>query len=193
VIEFALVSVFLVPLLLGTVNVGMNLSRSIQGTQVSRDAGHMYARQVDFSIPANQDLIVRLAGGLNMTRTGGDGVVILTKVMMIGAAECLAGGLAVAQCPNYNQAVIINRIVVGNASMRQSSLGTPPGNLLGSNGDIEMADYLTNSATVAQNFSQILVLQAGEYAFVAESYFSSPEWSFPGSWDNTSVYARTMF
>jgi hypothetical protein len=40
-IEFALVATLLLPLLFGTVVVGLNLGRSIQVTQVSRDTGHM--------------------------------------------------------------------------------------------------------------------------------------------------------
>ena len=102
VIEFALVTVFLVPLLLGTVNVGMNLGRSIQVTQVSRDAGHMYVRWVDFSLAGNQEIIVRLAQGLGMSRTDGNGRVTLTKIMFVGQTECEGAGLDVGQCPNYN-------------------------------------------------------------------------------------------
>lgn len=84
VIEFALCSVLLVPLFLGTVVLGMRLGRSIQVTQVARDTAHMYARFVDFSKAGNQDLVVRIASGLKMTRTGGNGVVILSQVMRIG-------------------------------------------------------------------------------------------------------------
>ncbi len=193
VVEFALVSLLLVPLLLGTVNVGMNLSRSIQGTQVSRDAGHMYVRQVDFSMPGNQDLIVRLADGLGMTRTGGQGVVILSRIQFIGATECQSAGFSIGACPNYNKAVITQRIVIGNASMRKSDFGTPPAKFVSPSGDIAPADYIVDSQLVATGFSGLLPLTAGELAYASEAYFSSPDWSFPGLYPSTAVYSRTIF
>ena len=48
----------------------MSLSRSLQVTQISRDAGHMYVRYVDLTQAANQDIIVRLASGMGLTRPG---------------------------------------------------------------------------------------------------------------------------
>jgi hypothetical protein len=190
-LEFALVVGFLVPLLLGTVNVGMNLSRSIQVTQVSRDAGHMFARYVDFSLPGNQDLIVRLAAGLGMTRTGGNGKVILSKIMFVGETECAAGGLTLAQCTNYNQPVILQRIVIGNASLRASAFGEPNPALLDSQGNV--ANYLTDVSARAVGFQGLLALQPGEFAYVSEAFFQSPDYDFPGFSRNSSIYARTIF
>lgn len=193
IIEFALVSVFLIPLLLGTVNIGMNLGRSIQVTQVSRDAGHMYVRWVDFSLPANQNIIVRLAQGLGMTRTGGNGKVILSRVMFVGKLQCEGGGLSLAQCTNYNQPVITQQIVIGNPSIRESALGEPPANLLDSKGEITPAEYLTNILTRARNFNNILALQPGEFAYVSEAVFSAPDYDFPGFFKSPQIYARTIF
>lgn len=190
-VEFALVVVFLVPLLLGTVNVGMNLSRSIQVTQISRDAGHMFARYVDFSLPGNQDLIVRLAAGLGMTRTGGNGKVILSKIMFVGETECAAGGLTIAQCTNYNQPVILQRLVIGNTSLRSSAVGEPNPALIDSQGNV--ANYLTDTSARATGFDQLLALQPGEFAYVSEAYFQSPDYDFPGFTRGTSIYARTIF
>jgi hypothetical protein len=67
-IEFVLVaSLFLVPLLLGLFSVGLGLIRDMQGVQLTRDVGHMWARGVDFSTQANQDLLAtRLAQGLSL-------------------------------------------------------------------------------------------------------------------------------
>ena len=192
VVEFALVSVFLVPLLLGTINVGMNLGRSIQVTQVSRDAGHMYVRWVDFSLPGNQEIIVRLSHGLGMTRTGGNGEVTLSKIMFVGQLECEAGGLDVGQCPNYNQPVIMQRLVIGNDSLRDSTVGEPNPALIDEEGNI--ADYLTDSSARSPGFNDILALQPGEFAFVSEAFFESPEYGFPGyTEEERSIYARTIF
>ncbi len=193
IVEFAVATMFLLPLLLGTVNVGMNLSRSIQVTQLSRDAGHMFVRFVDFSEPGNQDLIVRLATGLGMTRTGGNAKVILTRVMMIGADECAAGGLQVQECTNYMLPVITQQIIIGNAALSPSALGEPPSNLKDSKGEISMSDYLTDVRTRAVGFNSILALQPGELAYVAEAVAEAPDLSFPGFFEQTRVYSRTIY
>ena len=190
-IEFALCMTLLIPLFLGSVVVGISLRRSVQVTQVSRDAGHMFARWVDFSQPANQDLIVRLAQGLNMTRTGGNGVVILSKVMHIGSTECTAGGLTVGQCTNYNLSVIVQRIVIGNAGLRSSSFGTPGSGLLNSKG--EVSNYLTESSARTTGFSNLLSLQIGELAYVSEAFFALPALRFSNYRAIEGVYARTFF
>lgn len=189
-IEFALVAPPLLVLLFGTVVVGSNLGRSLQATQVSRDAGHLYARAVDFSDAANQNLIVRLAQGLGMTRTGGNGVVILSTVTYIGQPQCDAAGLSHAACVNLNYTVFIHRIVIGNPAARASSFGTPRPSLVGSNGDV--SNYLTDQSTRANGFSALLALQPGDVAYVAEAYFQSPDFAMPG-FQTTGVYARSIF
>lgn len=182
-------SVFLVPLLFGTVNVGMNITRSIQVMQVSRDAGHMFARYVDFSLAGNQDIIVRLAAGLGMTRTGGYGRVTLSKVMFVGAAECTAASLTDAQCKNKNYPVIMQQLVIGNSTLKSSSFGTP-GN---KDGQGFVPSYLTDTSARATNFTTLLALQSGEFAYVSEAYFKDPSYDFLGKQKGTSIYARTLF
>ncbi len=189
-IEFALVSTILLPLLCGTVVVGMNLNRSIQVAQVSRDAGHMYSRNVDFSDPANKRIIERLAEGLGITVSGGQGVVILSTVMFVGEAQCAAAGLAASACTNLNQPVITNRIVIGNASLRASAFGTPSPDLISSTGNV--SNYLTNTTARASGFQSVLPMQAGDVAYVSEVYVSSSDYGLPG-YESTGVYCRTIF
>ena len=50
-IEFAFSMLVMVPLLLGTGVTGINMIRSLQTVQLARDAGHMYARGVNFTQP----------------------------------------------------------------------------------------------------------------------------------------------
>ena len=125
-IEFVLVSsVFLVPLLLGLFSVGFGLIRDMQGVQLTRDVGHMWARGVDFSTQANQDLLAtRLAQGLSLVSnsgnitggTTGNGVVILSIFTNIGAGTC--GG-----CNNGGHTVLVRRVVIGNHSKFTSAYG----------------------------------------------------------------------
>jgi hypothetical protein len=190
VIEFALVASFLMPVLFGTVVVGLNLGRSIQVTQVSRDAGHMYARSVDFSDPANQNIIERLAQGLPIHVSGGTGVVILSTVMFAGQAQCTAAGLIGSACTNLNQSVFIHRVVIGNSSARASAFGTPNPEIIDSSGHV--TNYLTNTSARANGFSAVLPLQAGDMAYVSEVYVPSTDYSLPG-YQSTGVYGRTIF
>ena len=189
-IEFALVATLLLPLLFGTVVVGLNLGRSIQVTQVSRDAGHMYARNVDFSAPANQALIERLAQGLDIHATGGSGVVILSTVTFIGQAQCTAAGLSSGACANLNYPVIINRIVIGNSSARSSAFGAPNPELIDGSGNVD--DYMTNTSARADGFNSVLALQPGDLAYVSEVFASSSSYGMPG-YQTTGVYCRTVF
>jgi hypothetical protein len=196
VVEFALVSVFLVPLLLGTVNLGLTLGRSIQVNQVCRDAGHMFVRQVDFSKAANQNVIQRLGEniGLNTTTPASSkGVVTLTKILYMGATECLGAGLAVNNCPNYHTPVITHRIVMGKASLRSSDFGTPASSLIGTDGNILPAQYATQASCRATTIGSLLTMNDGDQAYIAESYFEAPEWKFPGSYELTGTYSRAIY
>ena len=189
-IEFALVTTLLLPLLFGTVVIGLNLGRSIQVTQVSRDAGHMYSRSVDFSEPANQALIERLAQGLDIHVTGGGGVVILSTVTFIGDNECDAAGLVGGACTNRDYPVMIQRIVVGNSAARSSAFGTPNPELLDSKGNV--ANYMTNTSARADGFMSVLALQPGDLAYVSEVFAPSSDFGMPG-YETTGVYCRTVF
>ncbi|MGB9610198.1 MAG: hypothetical protein ACPL7M_04440 [Bryobacteraceae bacterium] len=192
-IEFALGFALLMPLYVWMLIYGLDLKHLMQVSQVSRDAGHMYARGVDFSLPGNQDVLVRLAAGMRMTRTGGAGVVILTRVLKVGAQDCTDGGIALSSCSNLGQAVITQRIVVGNPSLRPSKIGTPPASLLLADGSIAPSDYLTKSGARTVNFDSILNLADGELAYVAEAWFESPVKDFPTNNSRGPLYARTIF
>jgi hypothetical protein len=200
-VEFALCAVFLIPLFFGAFVSGISLVRAIQATQVSRDAGHMYVRHVDFSLDSNKDIVVRLAKGLNLTRDGGDGVVILTKIRAITPDDCLAVGMASGTCANSNQAVIVQRLYIGNRQVAQSAFGTPGASAYDPNstrGEILPLEYLNNPSLRAQGFSTLLALQPAELAFVSEAIFNLPDLAFvpdfgSGQTPVRRVYARTIF
>ena len=177
IIEFALVAPLLVVIIGGVAVTGVNLARMVQVSQVSRDAASMYVRGVDFSRTGNQDVLVRLSRGLNITRTGGDGVIILSKVTFIPHSKCQ--DLQLASC-NSNDYVITQRIVIGNGSLRSSALGTPLSHLIDSQGNVR--DYMKEPSAVA-NFSGI-TLGDGQYSYVAESYVRGT---------GEGVYSRAIF
>jgi hypothetical protein len=45
----------------------------------------------------------------------------------------------------------------------------------------------------ADAFTAVMTLNAGEFAYVSEAYFKTPEIDMPGFRDNTYVYQRNIF
>ncbi len=191
-VEFALSMAFLTPLLLGTFNVSMNLGRNLQVTQLARNAGHMYVRWVDFSQTASQDLVVRLATGLNMTRTGGDATVILSQITVPTAADCTANNLTSAQCVNRDVPVIIHRIQFGNTALRGSNFGAAAVTR-GADGSIAPLVYLQQTGARATNWTGVMTLQQGEVAFVSEVFARSSSINLGGGNAANGVYARAIY
>jgi hypothetical protein len=194
-LEFALSTFVWVPLLLGLYVIGFNLIRAIQVTQVTRDAANMFAKGVNFSETANQDVIYRVASGLNFKRSGGQGTLFLSSVMYIGAAQCTAAGKAAntGSCPNLNQPVITRRLVMGNAQAATSAFGTPRSAIVASDGYLAPSSYLTESTARATGFNAVLPLTAGEVSYVVEMFQPSPDLDVPGFMSGTGVYARSLF
>jgi len=188
IVEFAFSLLLLIPLTIGVYVMGFNLTRGIQVIQVGRDVGHMFARGVDFSVPANQDIAVKLAGGLGLTRTGGDGTVIISKVYFIGHDQCAAGGLTDDQCTNINWPVFTKRIVVGDPAILVSAHGTPSSVL--SDGTVN--NYLRDTTARANGFIALMPnMGPGMDSYMVEVYFRSPGLRLDGG--PTGVYSRSIF
>ena len=199
-VEFALCLAFLTPLLLGLFSIGMNLTRNMQVTQVSRSTGLMFVRQIDFSILQNQRLIVRLTEGLGMKLNtnydpdpNGRGVVIVSQVTIPSDSDCTGAGLTLGACTNRGVPVITYRYRFGNTTLRTSDFGQPSSTLIAADGSVAVNDYLTNTALRATNFGSVITLNADEIAYVTEVYFSSPDYDLPGWMSNTGVYSRSIY
>jgi hypothetical protein len=195
-LEFCFVVwLFWIPLFLGMVVIGFNLIRAVQVTQVCRDTGHMYANGIDFSQSAYQNLLVSLAIGLNMTTNGGNGVVVLSTVMYVDSAACTAGGYSAntTSCPNLNQIVFTRRIVVGNSTLHSSNLGSPNSSDLDTSGNVSVAGYLTHTANRVTNFSSVIPLTSGQFAYVSEMFVSSPDTTWYSVLSTPQIAARSIF
>jgi hypothetical protein len=187
-IEFLIcVSLFWLPLFLGTVQFGFQLIQAIQVTQVCRDAGHMYAYGIDFSQTSNQYLLASFAPNLNVDPTGqgGTSVVILSTVNYIGTADCQAGGYS-STCPNYGNIVFTDQVVAGNPAIHSSAFGTPPTNSNGtvSAGSPTTSGYLNESSAVVTGFPNITLSTGSsgqQYAYISEMYSKSStlNWFLP--------------
>ncbi len=198
IVEFALAASVMIPAIIGSAGVGMQLGRSIQVAQVSRDTCKMFFTGVDFSIANNQKLIGRLAYGMGLASSAdgtinptGNGLVILTRVQKVGAAQCQLGGYSSGNCPNKGALVIIKRVNIGNTSLTPSHFGNPSSMLLQGGGEVLAADFADEASLVVPSAAptQHLNLADGQYTYVTESFFRMP--SMAGFGGNQS-YAFNM-
>jgi hypothetical protein len=190
-IEFGLIVFPLILILFGVTVIGLQLGQSVRGSQITRDAASMYVRGIDFTLEANQDLLVRLAQGMGLAKTGGKGVLIFSKVTWVSQAQCTAAGLS--PC-NGDRHVVTQQIIVGNVSLRASALGSP--NSAGAQGLV--LDYMQNPTAIAD--STVLAPlhldapeHAGDVAYVTEGYFDTPEIRIPGFERDPGVYTIALY
>jgi hypothetical protein len=174
---FVLGAIFLVPLSIGVLLVSSNASQYDHANQISRDVASMYAQGLDFSKNSNQSIAMRVAEGLGMPE--GQGVIILSRVRVVHDADCREKTRG--ECANNGRPVVTQRYVIGNGALRYSSLGTPA-NVDSATG--EVPNWAIETSARAQDFSASL--KAGEFAYVAECYLTSPE-------HRSGVYARAVF
>ena len=190
-LELALIVAVSVPVLLGVSGLGIRLGRTLDATQVTRDVAHMYALGTDFSLSGTQTIARTLSREFSLTNTG-TGVLILSRVVKVFQADCDAAG--VPGCPNRNQPVLAQRIVIGNATLRASAFGTPSAVYLDGQGNITSHNYCSQPSLVAVGFDSVLSLLQGQSAYLVEGYFSMPEinltyFGSPGG----GYYVRMLF
>lgn len=192
-VEFALVSLVIIPLMLGTVFLGFAMGNNIEAVQISRDIAHMYAKGADFSSAQNASRAFKLAKNYDLSSTG-NSVVILSQVIKVYQTNCDAAGLSAGQCANLGENVFVNRIVVGNASLKLSSFGTPNPAYLDGRGNLGAADYLTQTGAKATAFSSLLAQRVGAIAYVAEVFLPVPNFNFYGNTNGTpGVFVHSIF
>lgn len=163
-IEFALSLLVLVPLILGTGAIGINMIKHLQTVQLARDSGHMFARGVDFSQPGSQNILATLGTSLGMTTSSSStAVVILSALTYVDDNTCVAGNTAAGlgnstSCPNHGSWVFVQRLEVGNMGLRTSNYGAPITNgsdvknnvTLDSQGKISIDQYTQRTGAIAQ-------------------------------------------
>jgi hypothetical protein len=162
IIEFSFATLVLVPLLLGTIGIGLNLVQHLQTVQLARDAGYMYARQVDFTQTANKTMIAGLGAdvGLSTNASTSRAVLILSTVKYVDSAMCQSDNKwnittnTPNGCTNYQQWVFAQRIVIGAPAVQSSGFGSPVTSggdpvVIDSAGNISLDDQVTNSGDLA--------------------------------------------
>jgi hypothetical protein len=157
IIEFSFVMVVLVPLLLGTVGIGLRLVQALRTQQLARDSGRMYARDLDFSQPGNKTILATLGAEVGLQTDGtGNSVLVLTTVTYIDKGMCQLDGYALdgagdpIGCPNWKSWAFAQRLIIGNSSIRTSNLGSPlvtgpnPVTVNSTTGKISIHDQVSN-------------------------------------------------
>jgi hypothetical protein len=207
---------FLVPMFTGAFTIGMAVTKGIQVSNVARDALVLMVRAItdpnsglDLSQTQNQRIIVRAAQGLGMNAnaqydpsTTGLGVVILSKVILVGNAECSLGIVPApggappwnaGNCPNFNNYVFAYRIVIGNGTRWASVLGNP-GVAVQSDGTITPSNIASNTADRVTNFTAAsgMTLTQGVYALFSEMYADINYLNFFSVLRNPTVYVRNV-
>jgi hypothetical protein len=195
-IEFVLcASLLIVPLLLGTAVLGLNVIREIQVTELCRDATHMYSQGIDFTQTSYQNELNKIAQGMNLSTNG---IIILSTITYVDQAACEAayGTNYSSQCTNYQKTVFTRQVVLGNTSLKASAWGTPPVDPTNSD-NVTQANQLSNSAAVASsggsNFSLITLSASTQFAYVGEVYFQTPDLSWWGPLGSTGISSRFVF
>ncbi len=212
--EFALALMVLVPLALGTGAIGVNLLRNASTVQLARDAGHMFARQVDFSQAGNVAILNRLGANVGLNGSSGSAVVILSALTYVDTNTCTAVGAVdasgnpTAACTNYQKWVFTTRLQIGNTSLRTSNFGSPltsgpNGVTVDSSGNISISDYVTKSGAQA-NFSSAnginpysnvggntSGLPSGQKLYLAEA--AAQGWAMPPFTNGSPAYSFGFF
>jgi hypothetical protein len=195
IIEFVLVTtLILVPLLLGTMVVGFNIIRNMQVHQVSRDAGHMFARGVDFSTTSgagNRAILTYLAPRLADSSSAGTGVVIFSSIEYVGATTC-------NKCVNEGHAVFTRQLTIGNSALFFSKFGTVPTGSMATDGSGTVTNPFTDPAVLADGILAVLnvdgyTMNDSQIAYVSETYFTSTDFDIKGFLKPSAVYARAIF
>ena len=191
-IELALILSLGLTLLLGVTGVGVRLGLTLNGTQLTRDVGHMYGLGADLSQPGAQDIAQALSTSFSLTHSG-TAVLILSQIVQVYQADCTAASLRT--CPNLNQPVFANRIVLGNPTLRASNYGTPPATYIDTSGNIKPTDYMQQSTLIANGFGAVMTLADGQIAYLTEGYFSMPQLDLldPINNEKGGYYVRFVF
>jgi hypothetical protein len=189
ILEFALLAMPTVTMLLGVVVVGIDLGRGVMVTQISRDAGAMYVRGLDFSQTGNQQVLVRLGQNMNLQLTGGDGRVTFSKVTFIPDPSC--GSPPDPNCTN-GKSVLMQRIVFGNTTLQATHY--PTAGSISQDGQGNVNNYTTDPNAVIANFTtNAFQLKPNEISYVAETFFRTQDVSMAGFISSPGVYAQSFF
>ena len=188
ILEFALIAMPTVIMMFGVVVIGIDLGRSVQVTQICRDAGSMYVRGIDFSLTGNQQVLVRLGQNMNLQTSGGDGLVTFSKITFIPDPSC--GSPPDPNC-TAGKSVLMQRIIFGDTTLPGTHFQTAGAVTRDAQGNV--SNYTTDANAIINNFATTLQLKPNEISYISETYFRTADVGMPGFQNNPGIYSQAFF
>lgn len=180
-VETALTLPVMILMLFGVFSGGIILERYMTVLQLTRNGAAMFSRGADFSTSDTKQHLLRGADGLNMTLTGGDGVIYLTRIVKADPGTA-----------NEDLGVIAERHVVGQASYKSSALGTPASGIMQSDGTV--TDPMNEPTAVATVPSTLVAaLPYGTSMHVVEVFHDSSELVLSDMWPSNGQMAAFAY
>ncbi len=193
ILEFGIVVIPTIYLLLGVVVIGINLGRAVQVAQICRDTDSLFVRGVALYNSSAQSFVAQLGAGMNLQTSGGDGLVILSKVQFIPDASCgTPTSPGYANC-TVGKTVLMQRITFGDTTL--------PGTKYPTHGSVsydsldQVNNYQTDANAVIDNFvANAFQLKPNEVSYICETYFRNSLANL-NVWTGTSpgIYAQAFF
>ena len=193
VLEFALVAFPMILMLFGVVVIGVDLGRAIQVAQICRDADSMFSRGVPLYSSSAQAFLVQLGQNMNLQTSGGDGLIILSKIQFVPDPSC--GTPASSSYPNCTAGSnrLLQRIQIGNTAIVGSATRFPTVGTVTYDSLNQVNNYLTDPNAVITSFSTALQLKPLEESFVAEAYFQTTGVSLGLLQISPGIYAQSFY
>jgi hypothetical protein len=216
-LEFSLVTISLAFLFAGAFTIGALLNKALQVSNVTRSAAVLMVTSVtnpkadlNLVLPQNQRILIREANGLGMASDAqydpspsGNGVIFLSKIILVGANECAAGVTPIpsgvppwntSACPNYNSYVFAYYVAIGNNTRWTSNFGTPPAATVQSDGTISAVNIATDTSVQVPSatMTSIMTLAQSQYALISETYADVSSISVFSIFKPPVIYYRTI-
>jgi Flp pilus assembly protein TadG len=212
-LEFAIVSISLAFMFAGAFTIGAYLTKALQVSNVTRSAAVLMVRSLtdtkadlNLALTQNQAIMVREASGLGLatgSNSTGNSVVILSKIVLVGANECAAGVTPIptgvppwstSTCANYGSYVFAYRVAFGNTTRWTSYFGTPPSSDVQADGTYLASDIATDTSVQvpATTMTSVITLSPSQYALVSETYADVSGISVFSIFKPPVIYYRTI-
>jgi hypothetical protein len=162
IFEYALSLAFLLPLLFGVFSAVKSQRMTLESNGLAHDLARMYRQGVDFSTQANRAVALELARGRGLALGGNSGMAILSRVHVVGDADC-------DRCANAGRAVFDQQIVIGTGALRHAQTGIPPSDA----GTGLVRDAANNPAARARLSED--EVKPGTPVWICELWFAAPD------------------
>ncbi len=194
ILEFCLVVFPMLLMMFGVVVIGVDLGRAVQVAQICRDADSMYSRGVPFYSTSSQDYLIQLGQNMNLQSSGGDGLIILSKIQSIpDPTVCgLPSSPGYATCTTFTNS-LVQRIQIGNTGITGSSTRFPTVGSVTYDSLDQVNNYLTDTNAEVPSFATALALQPNEISYVAEAYFQTNTVGLGSFQTSPGIYSQAFF